>query len=145
MSRFSAQNISSMFFPNEISIWGTPLRIKEKASDRWGNLISGPNPAANFTSGLVFFSHGVFSRKTHRHPSAPRKLIFGACGGLVFSKLFGACGGLLFFCFFGACGGLCFVSFFRRLQRALFFKISALAAGSCFFQKLSAPAASCMF
>ena len=36
------------FFPNETSFWETPLRIKEKASDWWGNEISGPNPAAEF-------------------------------------------------------------------------------------------------
>ena len=30
--------------------------IKEKASDRWENLISGPNPAAEFVwAGAVFF------------------------------------------------------------------------------------------
>ena len=26
-----------VFFPNETSFWETPLRIKEKASDRWEN------------------------------------------------------------------------------------------------------------
>ena len=48
-------------FPlNETSIWETPLRIKEKASDRWENLISGPNPAADFTrAGLFFFQPGL--------------------------------------------------------------------------------------
>ena len=34
------------FFPNETSFWGTPLRIKEKASDRWEHWISIPTPVA---------------------------------------------------------------------------------------------------
>ena len=43
------------FFPNETSFWETPLRIKEKASDRWENWISGPNPAAVSWWGGCFF------------------------------------------------------------------------------------------
>ena len=46
-----------VFFPNETSFWETPLRIKEKASDRWGNWISGPNPDTEFGRARVqFFS-----------------------------------------------------------------------------------------
>ena len=44
-----------VFFPNETSFWETPLRIKEKASDRWENWISGPNPAAVSWRGGCFF------------------------------------------------------------------------------------------
>ena len=42
------------FFPNETSFWETPLRIKEIAGDRRANGVSGPNPAADFTSVLFF-------------------------------------------------------------------------------------------
>ncbi len=113
------------------------------------------NPGA----GQFFSATVCFSRKTHRQPSAPRKLIFGACGGLCFfSKFFGACGGLCFFknvrrlrralfffkiCrrlrralfskIFGACGGFFFQNF-RRLRRALFFSFLFGAAemfGAC--------------
>ena len=53
-----SSHICVVFFPNETSFWETPLRIKEKASDRWGNWISGPNPDAEFVCGCVFFSRG---------------------------------------------------------------------------------------
>ena len=55
-SEKKAQTYIYSFFPNETSFWGTPLRIKEKASDRWENWISGPNPAAEFVCVCLFFS-----------------------------------------------------------------------------------------
>ena len=56
------QNLSApaaglVFFPNETSFWGTPLRIKEIAGDRRATGVSGPNPPAEFVRVrvLVFF------------------------------------------------------------------------------------------
>ena len=44
-----------LYFPNETSFGETPLRIKEIAGDRRANGVSGPSPAADFTSvGAVF-------------------------------------------------------------------------------------------
>ena len=62
-------------FPNETSFWETPLRIKEIAGDRWEKLISGPNPAADFTSVCVrcFFPWCVFPEKhtiSRQHPGS---------------------------------------------------------------------------
>jgi len=47
--------VCGFFFPNETSFWETPLRIKEIAGDRRANGVSGPNPAADFTRGSLFF------------------------------------------------------------------------------------------
>ena len=51
-------------FPNETSIWETPLEIKEDCSDRPDRSISGPNPVAVFLCALRFFSYRIFSRQT---------------------------------------------------------------------------------
>ena len=62
---FFSAPAAGLFFPNETSFWETPLRIKEKASDRWGNWISGPNPAAEFgCAGVcVLFFFGKWFRQ----------------------------------------------------------------------------------
>ena len=114
-----------MFFPNETSFWETPLRIKEKASDRWENLIAGPNPAADFVRarGPVFFGAPLDLG------GDPLDLPCGASGRLGGDVSAPAAGSCFFFKFVGACGGLLFFQF-----------CTATAAVSC-FSKLLAPAA----
>ena len=58
-------------FPNDTSFWGTRLRIKEIAGDRWGNWISGPNPDAEFERGCVFFSALVCFPEIPKTPMDP--------------------------------------------------------------------------
>ena len=155
-------NTMLCFPPNETSFWETPLRIKEKASDRWENWMSGPNPAADFTRRPFFFSRGSprsplgrlggdfpadgppSSQPAWGDPPAPKNRRQRRALVFLYVLLSAPAAGVFLFCSAPA-AGFCFFQNFRRLRRALFLYFFGACGGLLFFSFFLAPAAGSCF